>query len=61
MIFHFNRRAISDCLLKIISNRSDFSSEFSLEDELDFKESLISKLVEALLENINDEEVIFIN
>jgi len=57
MIFHFNRRAISECLLKIISNGSDFSFEFSLEEELDFKENLINNLIEALLDNINDEEV----
>ena len=57
MIFHINRRSISECLLKIISNDSDFSFEFSLEEELEFKENLIINLIKSLFDNINDDEV----
>jgi len=59
MIFHFNRKAISDCLLKLISNQSDISQEFSIEDEITFKRDLIKKLIVSMLDNLNDDEVIY--
>jgi len=57
MIFHFNRKAIADCLFKMISNQSDISQEFSIEEEIMFKKNLIKKLIYSMLKNINDNEV----
>lgn len=58
MIYHFNRKAISDCLFKLISNQSDISQEYSIEEEIIFKRDLIKKLINSILNNLSDDEVI---
>lgn len=60
MIFHFNRKAIADCFAKLISNQSDISQEFTIEQEIEFKRNVIKKLINSMIDNITDEEVIFI-
>ena len=57
MIYHFNRKAIADCFFKLISNQSDISQEFSIEQEIEFKRSIIKKLINSMIDNLNDEEV----
>ena len=59
MIFHFNRKAIADCLLKLISNQTDISQEFNIEQEIGFKRNVIKKLIKSMIENVEDEEVKF--
>lgn len=57
MIYHFNRKAIADCFFKLISNQTDISEEFTIEQEIDFKKDVIKKLVKSIIDNVEDEEV----
>lgn len=57
MIHHFNRKAIADCLLKLISSESDISLQFSIQEELNFKVELIILLTSRLTIFIDDDEV----
>lgn len=59
MIYHFNRKAIADCFYKLISNQSDISQEFTIEQEMEFKIKIIKKLISSMIENLDDEEVNF--
>ncbi len=61
MIYHFNRKAIADCLLKLISNQSDISQEISLEEEINFKRDLIKKLINTIINDPKDDEVNYQN
>jgi len=57
MIYHFNRKAVADCFYKLISNQSDISQEFSIEQEIEFKRNIIKKLINSMVDNFTDEEV----
>jgi len=57
MIFHFNRKAIADCFSKLISNQSDISHEFSIDEEIEFKRNVIKKLIKSMIDDIANEEV----
>ena len=57
MIYHINRKAIADCLYKIISSDSDISQEFTFAEEVQFKVDIIKKLINNLVNEKEDPEV----